>query len=419
MMSELLLHTLVVSVALTAAASAAERLLRLWHREARVAWGTAMALSVALPAMTVAQSLGWLPRLDGLPIVPDALTAPISTVLPEVAIGARRSSLDTAIAALWITATFALVARFAIAARSLHKRRRGWRSAVVDGQSLLLSPDAGPAVVGFRRPAVVIPEWVLELDASLRALVLRHEREHLERGDSRLLLVAVGAAVAVPWNVALWYQLFRLRAAVELDCDRRVLRAHPNARRYGSLLLAVAQRADRTGLLAPALTESPSLLRRRISAMASATPSHRGPRSLLLGVATALLTIVACEMERPGEPPGDARAVTSRPVYVPAGTTFMEFQVESAVTPAPGSAAPRYPDALRSAGVEGEVLAQFVVGPDGLADVETFKVLSSSNDLFTTAVRTALPNMKFNPAKVGGRTVKQLVQQPFTFSIRK
>jgi outer membrane biosynthesis protein TonB len=71
-------------------------------------------------------------------------------------------------------------------------------------------------------------------------------------------------------------------------------------------------------------------------------------------------------MERPGEPLGDGRAVTSRPVYVPAGTTFLEFQVESAVTPAPGSEAPRYPDALRSAGVEGEVLAQFVVGPEDL-----------------------------------------------------
>lgn len=153
--------------------------------------------------------------------------------------------------------------------------------------------------------------------------------------------------------------------------------------------------------------------------MGSATPSLRGPRSLLLGVATVLLTIVACEMERPGEPPGDGRAMASRPVYVPAGTTFMEFQVESAVTAAPGLTAPRYPDALRVAGVEGEVLAQFVVGPDGRADVETFKVLSSSNDLFTTAVRNALPNMKFNTAKVGGRAVKQLVQQPFTFSVRK
>ena len=185
MISELLVHALVVSVAATAVAAAAERLLRLWHHEARVAWGTTMALSVALPAITVGQSLGWLPRLDGLPIVPDALTAPISTVLPEVSIGARRPALDTAIAAWWIAATFALVARFAIAARSLGKRRRGWRSAVVDGQPLLLSPDAGPAVVGFGRPAMVIPEWVPELDASLRALVLRHEREHLERGDSR------------------------------------------------------------------------------------------------------------------------------------------------------------------------------------------------------------------------------------------
>ena len=416
MLSDLIIHALVVSVALTAAAAAAEGLLRLWHREARFVWGTAMTLSVVLPAVAVAQSLGWLPRLDVLPIAPDLLTAPVSTLLPEVAIAAQGLSIDTVIAVCWLAATLGLVLRFAIAARSLGKRRRGWRSAVVDGQPLLLSPDAGPAVVGFRRPAMVIPEWVLELDASLRMLVLRHEREHLDRGDSRLLLAAVGAGVAMPWNVALWYQLYRLRAAMELDCDRRVLRAHPNARRYGSLLLAVAQRADRGGLLAPALTESRSLLRRRISAMGRAAPSHRGTRSLVLGVAAAMLTVVACEMETPGEATGGARPTTSKPGYAPPGTTFMEFQVENPVTLAPGSGSPRYPDLLRTAGVDGEVLAQFVVGPDGRADVATFKVLRSSHELFTDAVRNALPNMTFNAAKVGGRPVRQLVQQPFTFS---
>ena len=36
-----------------------------------------------------------------------------------------------------------------------------------------------------------------------------------------------------------------------------------------------------------------------------------------------------------------------------------------------------------------------------------------------TAVKNALPSMRFYPAEVGGRKVKQLVQQPFTFSLQK
>ena len=98
---------------------------------------------------------------------------------------------------------------------------------------------------------------------------------------------------------------------------------------------------------------------------------------------------------------------------------YFEFQVEQPVVPAEGSSSPRYPDLLRRAGVEGEVFAQFIVGPDGRAEEGSFKVLKSSHDLFTKAVRSALPQMRFRPALVGDRPVKQLVQQPFTFSISR
>lgn len=99
--------------------------------------------------------------------------------------------------------------------------------------------------------------------------------------------------------------------------------------------------------------------------------------------------------------------------------TYFEFQVEKQVQPMPGNAPPHYPDMLRSANVEGEVLAQFVVDTTGRADMSTFKVLKSSHDLFTSAVRSALPNMKFYAAEVGGRKVKQLVQMPFQFNLNK
>ena len=99
--------------------------------------------------------------------------------------------------------------------------------------------------------------------------------------------------------------------------------------------------------------------------------------------------------------------------------TYFEFQVEKQVSPFPGNPAPRYPDMLRSANVEGEVLAQFVVDTTGRADMSQFKVLKSTHDLFTNAVRASLPNMKFYPAEVGGKKVKQLVQMPFQFSLTK
>jgi len=111
--------------------------------------------------------------------------------------------------------------------------------------------------------------------------------------------------------------------------------------------------------------------------------------------------------------------VGGTPAPVNDNQTYFEFQVEKPVSPYPGNAGPRYPDMLRSANVEGEVLAQFVVDTTGRAEMSTFKVLKSTHDLFTNAVKATLPNMKFYPAEVGGKHVKQLVQMPFQFNLTK
>ena len=98
---------------------------------------------------------------------------------------------------------------------------------------------------------------------------------------------------------------------------------------------------------------------------------------------------------------------------------YFDFQVEKPVVMAPGAQGPAYPDMLRTAGIEGTVLAQFVVDTTGRAEMNTFKVLKSDNDLFSNSVKNALQRMRFLPAEVGGRKVKQLVQQPFQFSLNR
>jgi len=96
---------------------------------------------------------------------------------------------------------------------------------------------------------------------------------------------------------------------------------------------------------------------------------------------------------------------------------YFEFQVTKPVRQAPGSRAPRYPVELKASGVQGEVLAQFIVDTLGMPDMDSFKVLRSHHGRFTDAVREALPDMRFTPAEMNGRKVRQLVQQPFVFAI--
>lgn len=99
--------------------------------------------------------------------------------------------------------------------------------------------------------------------------------------------------------------------------------------------------------------------------------------------------------------------------------TYFEFQVEKQVAPAPGNTPPRYPDMLRSANVEGEVLAQFVVDTLGRVERGSIKILKTSHDLFTNSVMQHLGNAKYYAAEIGGRKVKQLVQQPFNFALTR
>ena len=112
---------------------------------------------------------------------------------------------------------------------------------------MLLSDDVGPAVVGLRHGEIVMPRWALQIDVALRRLLLLHEREHLHAGDPRLLFAGLAAIVCAPWNPFVWIQFLRLRLAVEIDCDARVLRASGDARGYGSQLREALEGAREGG----------------------------------------------------------------------------------------------------------------------------------------------------------------------------
>lgn len=98
---------------------------------------------------------------------------------------------------------------------------------------------------------------------------------------------------------------------------------------------------------------------------------------------------------------------------------FRAEQVEKQVALVPGGAPPRYPEVLRSSGVEGQVIVLFVVGEHGRFEEESIRFVRSDNRLFEDAVRVALRRMRFIPAEVGGRRVRQLVQMPFVFTLAR
>ena len=72
---------------------------------------------------------------------------------------------------------------------------------------------------------------------------------------------------------------------------------------------------------------------------------------------------------------------------------------------------------LFAAGVPGLVIAEFVVDTAGKVEDGTVGIVSSTAPLFTEAVRVALESASYIPAQKNGHLVRQLVQQPFEFSV--
>lgn len=77
---------------------------------------------------------------------------------------------------------------------------------------------------------------------------------------------------------------------------------------------------------------------------------------------------------------------------------------------------PQYPFELRSAGVEGEVLVEFIVDTEG--NVRNPTVVRSTQREFEPAALQAIAKWKFRPGRKGGQVVNAgRVQQLFTFHI--
>ena len=175
---------------------------------------------------------------------------------------------------IWLSSSVAISAFYVIGLIRLQGRRRDWSTETVGGIEVCVSEGTGPAVIGCWNPKIVLPRWLLSAAVAERTMALRHECEHIRARDPLVLRCACILVVLAPWNLPLWWQLQRLRFAIEVDCDRRVLNGGADSIAYGEMLLSVAQgnRQSRTGALA--LTEKTSQLERRIRVIVGAVHRH-------------------------------------------------------------------------------------------------------------------------------------------------
>jgi beta-lactamase regulating signal transducer with metallopeptidase domain len=275
---------------------------------ARWLWSLAILASLLLPlAMTFVSIQAPMEKAAAPAAIPLREMTSRALAPAEWATAASRNlpaplDLDRTLAVGWVAGSGLLLLGLAVQGALVHRAKRSWRPARVAGVEVLVSDTVGPALVGLVKPRIVVPAWVETAPAEVQALIIAHERTHLDADDALLLAVAVLLIVCMPWNLPLWWQLHRLRFAIEADCDARVLRGGGEAGRYGQTLLMVAERHVSGLAVVAAMSEPKSNLEKRLRKMLSKPKKA----AWLAAAALAGLSLAAVAVAAEVSPPAPA-----------------------------------------------------------------------------------------------------------------
>ena len=153
------------------------------------------------------------------------------------------------------------------------------------------------------------------------------------------------------------------------------------------------------------------------------------PDSATMGSADSLdlrIVIAPTFVSSTKAPQAVGDALAAKPTgYVPREgvTPFVRLRVpvrrSTEVVPKSGNPVPVYPRELRNAGIEGEAVLTFVIGPDGVPDVSSVQIGRLTALQFASAALEVLPKMRFEPKKVEGCPVSAYATMPFTFNLNR
>lgn len=326
------LYVLLVGTLLACGALAVDGMLRRTTLPTRWVWVSTLAAIVCFAVVA--------PRRDAAPAavripVTQNRVAPVATP-PSATRGvaavyewgreAVRSSITgliagankrlSAAAVLWLSIAWGVMSAMMLAVlvivnRRVDRERRAWPRAEVFGTPVRITPAVGPAVIGLSTPEIVVPRWLLERSPDEQRLVIVHEREHVAARDQLLPVGGMIVAAILPWHPAVWWALSRLRLAIELDCDARVLNHGVQPRPYGTLLIDIAGQCAGHRVGALALADRTSHLERRLLAMKNTQQRFTLVRTGALGAIAMLSIVMACEARLPTSAEVDKMDVAS------------------------------------------------------------------------------------------------------------
>jgi TonB family protein len=404
---QVLIEFAIRAVLIAAGTAGVLRVLNVKTAAARhAAWSGVVVVMLLLPTWTIWKPVVALPLLPPLP-QQAAMTAMSAPVIDSRDIATSSSSTPieqtptwtwtTCLLGIYLAGVSVLLMRLVLGTvqAQLLVRRAFHR----DGR-LFSAACGGPVTVGWLRPGVILPEsWTAWPAAQLDA-VLTHEQEHVRRRDPLFQWLALLNRAVFWFHPLAWWLERRLAALAEEACDSVVLARGHDPQQYSEYLIDIARSVATSGarIHVWGMAMPGAFLEQRIRRIleSSPLPALSRPRRLCACIACAATSVALATSTI------DHRRVLQTPPVllaqsqpaIPAG-----IPAPAALPDDPGvtvSGAERimhrgrveYPAEARSKGIEGTLLLDVVLAPDG--SVSDAAVISGPMELRPAALASVL-----------------------------
>jgi len=380
--------------------------------------------SAASPAATSAVSTL---RISALSAVPISFPSVMLVLL----------SAGIAVRLIWLTVGYWRLRRYRQGASLVDAEAAGWREKLgVKAEMWVSSEISTPVTFGFWRPTVLLPACWPDLDPASRTAIAYHELLHVRRNDWVFHLGEEILRALVWFHPAVWWLTAEIRLAREQVVDRRVIEFTGGRKSYAEVLLAFA--GIDSAVTAPAFTRKRHLARRIQLVLEEVTMSKS---RLLVSFASITLCVLIAGAVAVWSFPlesvesnlitsgGPAAGIAGGVVGgVPGGVQGGVIGGVVGGVPGAGRVAaepqspriykiggdvsapqvlykvdPEYTKEARDAKIEGVVVVQTEIHPDGRAHNTT--VIQSLDPGLDRNATEAISKWKFEPGKKGGKAV--------------
>jgi TonB family protein len=258
-----------------------------------------------------------------------------------------------------------------------------------------------PITFGVRRPVVIVPPGVLELEAELQEAIACHELVHVRRRDWLQVLGEELVRTVLWFHPAIWWLIGRIQLTREHIVDEAVIRLTKSRERYVAAMVAVALSKSRLVPVPVPLFLRRRFLKRRVAHLLQETTMTT--RRLIAAATisatalafTSVLAVRAFPLEARG-PQRSAPKTGTAPVEIAQGGDHLLH-----------GAPPEYPHRAAEQRIEGDVVLDLTVDERG--EVSDARVVSGPEALRRAALESVL-QWHFSPDKLRSTSAQAVLR---------